>query len=131
VKPAPSFWQRINNRLSLIGLTPALASLVIVFQFGVLLVMSTSQQDGANQPINEFRGHSSTSEATPDLKLVVSPDADFAGLTSLLNANGCRIVAGPSVQGEIWISVEDKQRIGEIKAILLQSRLIDDVALKR
>ena len=92
----------------------------------------------ANKPAGEdvssltqYRGGSVEVGQAPDLKLIINPDADFASLATLLHSQGCRITAGPSAHGEIWVVVDDKQRLDEVKAVLSQSKLIDDVAVKQ
>jgi hypothetical protein len=129
--PKTSWWQRMNEWLGGIGFTPALASVVVVVQVGVLAALLTNQpgHDDATS-IAQYRGADVRQEQTPDLKLTISPDADFASLAILLRSNGCKIVAGPTESGEIWVVVEDKNRLVEVRAILSQSRLIDDVSVK-
>lgn len=132
VAPKASWWQRLNDRLNGIGFTPALASVVVAVQIGVLLAL-LANQPGRDDAVSmtQYRGADMQQEQAPDLKLSISPDADFASLATLLRNNGCRITAGPSASGEIWVVVEDKARLHEIRAALAQSSLIDDVMLKK
>lgn len=124
-----SWWQRINDWLSGVGLTPAFASLVIVAQAGVLFVLMASQPGSDDVDLTtQYRGAGVQQQQVPDFKLTISPDADFAGLASLLHSNGCKIIAGPSESGEIWVVLDDKRRLDEVRATLSQSIMIDDVA---
>lgn len=129
-KPRPSWWQRMNGWLGDIGFSPALASVVVMVQVGVIAVLLATQLPSASESYEtEYRGITGQPQQTPDLKLTVSPDADFASLTTLLRANGCRIVAGPSELGEIWVVVDDKANLAAIRKSLGESSLLDDVAV--
>jgi hypothetical protein len=137
-KPRPSWWQRINGWLGDLGFmngwlrdlgfTPALTS-VAVMQLGVIAVLLATQPPRATAPYEiAYRGIAGEARQTPDLKLTVNPDADFASLAALLRANGCRIVAGPSELGEIWVVVDDKANLVAVRKSLGESSLLDDVA---
>jgi len=123
------WWQRLNGWLGDIGFSPALASVVVMVQVGVIaaLLASHAPPDRAEAPENTYRGARGPAQEKPDLKVTINPDADFASLVTLLRANNCRIIAGPSELGELWVVVADKKNIVEIRRMLEQSRLVDDV----
>jgi hypothetical protein len=124
-----SWWQRLNTWLAGIGISPALASAVAMVQLGVIAALLATQLPTARDeaPESVYRGATSPVRQEPDLRITINPDADFASLTALLRANNCRIVAGPSELGELWIAVDDEKTLLEIRKSLEQSSLIDDV----
>jgi len=148
----PSWWKRLNGWLGDIGFSPALASVVVTVQVGVIAVLLATQPqpatDGApevtfrditsgalqapdiNTTINPDanRGIAGRAQQAPDLKITVNPDAGFASLVTLLRTNSCRIVAGPSELGEIWVVVDDKTDLVAIRKSLEESSFIHHVA---
>ncbi len=129
-KPQSSWWQRMNSWLGAVGFSPALASVVVMVQVGVIAALLATQPRPAADAAPEviYRGITGQGHEAPDLKLTINPDTDFASLATLLRANGCRIVAGPSELGEIWVVVDDKANLPAIRKSLEESKLIDDVA---
>jgi hypothetical protein len=151
----PSWWQRLNGWLGDIGFSPALASVVVMVQVGVIAALLATQPQPATDGAPEItfrgitsralqapdlkttinpdtdRGIAGQTQQAPDLKITINPDADFASLATLLRANQCHIVAGPSELGEIWIVVEDKMNLMAIRKSLEESSLIDDVAARQ
>lgn len=125
-----SWWKNLNSWLGDIGFSPALGSAVAMVQLGVIAaLLATHAPTVQDEPTkNVYRGVASPAQETPDLKITISPDAGFAGLASLLRANNCRIIAGPSELRELWVVVDDKMALVETRRALEQSGLIDDVA---
>lgn len=132
-KARVSRWQRLNGWLDGIGFSPALASAVVILQAGVIVALLATQfpsvSDGS--PESVYRGIAGPTQERPDLKITINPDADFASLAALLRINDCRIVAGPSELGELWVVVDDRKALAEIRRSLEQSSLIDDVAAQQ
>jgi len=137
---ASGWWQQLNIWLGGLGLSPAVASIALVVQGALIAGLLLQQPQGVDPKAAEhYRGGPVQADAVPDLKLTIHPDADFASLSTLLRSHGCRIVAGPSETGEIWVKVEGnladniegKKRLADIRAALAQSRLVDDVAVKQ
>lgn len=128
--PVPiSGWQRLNGWLGDIGLSPALVSGVAMVQLGVIVaLLATHATVSDKSPESLYRGVAVEAQETPDFKITINPDADFASLATLLRANQCRIVAGPSELGELWVVVDDKTSLVAIRKSLEESSLIDDVA---
>lgn len=127
-----SWWQRLNGWLGNIGFSPALASGVAMVQLGVIVaLLATLATDGDKAPESIYRGVAVQAQETPDFKITINPDADFVSLATLLRANQCRIVAGPSELGELWVVVDDKTSLVAIRKSLEESSLIDDVAGKK
>ena len=128
-----SWWQRMNIWLNDVGFSPALASVIVMVQVGVIAALLATQPEPATDgaPKVEYRGITGREQEAPDLKITINPDADFASLATLLRANSCRIVAGPSELGEIWVVVDDKTDHLAIRKSLEESSLIDDVAAHR
>ena len=132
-KARPSWWERLNGWLGDIGFSPALASVIVMVQVGVIAALLATQPQPATDgaPEVEYRGITGQVMEAPDLKITINPDADFASLAILLRANSCRIVAGPSELGEIWVAVDDKTDLLATRKSLEESSLIDDVAPDR
>ena len=127
-----SWWQRLNSWLGNIGLSPALVSGVAMVQLGVIAaLLATHATVGDESPESLYRGVAVQAQETPDFKVSINPDADFASLATLLRANQCRIVAGPSEFGELWVVVDDKTSLVAIRKSLEESSLIDDVAARQ
>lgn len=128
-KARTSWWKRLNSWLGDIGFSPALASTVVMVQVGVIAVLLATQTQPVKFDELEMtpRGVIGPTQDAPDLKLTINPDADFASLVTLLRANNCRIIAGPSELGELWVLVDNKKDLVVIRGALEQSRLIDDV----
>lgn len=129
VQAEASWWQRLNSWLGDVGFSPALASAVVMVQVGVIAALLATQAPPLVDEESEttFRGVAGPTQETPDLKITVNPDADFASLATLLRTNHCRIIAGPSELGELWVVVDDKKGLAEISKTLEQSQLIGDV----
>lgn len=124
-----SWWQRLNGWLGNIGVSPALASGVAMVQLGVIAaLLATHATVGDESPESIYRGVAVQAQEAPDFKITINPDADFASLATLLRANQCRIVAGPSELGELWVVVDDKTSLVAIRKALEESKLLDDVA---
>lgn len=129
----PSWWQRLNNWLGDIGFSPALASVFIMAQVAIIAALLATQPrpDTDNAPEVEYRGITGQALPPPDLKIAINPDADFASLVTLLRANRCHIIAGPSELGEIWVVVDDDARLEEVRMALTQSNLIDEIVVNQ
>lgn len=132
-KAQTSWWKKLNSWLGDIGFSPALASAVAAAQLGIIAVLLIAPPPSIwNQsPETAYRGASVQAQEAPDLKITINPEADFASLVSLLRTNQCRIIAGPSESGELWVVVDDKKRLLETRKALEQSGLIDDVAARQ
>lgn len=132
-KARTSWWKRLNSWLGDIGFSPALASTVVMVQVGVIAVLLVTQTQPVKDDELEMmpRGVIGPTQDAPDLKLTINPDADFASLVILLRANNCRIIAGPSELGEIWVVVDNDARLEEIRMALTQSELIDEIIVNR
>lgn len=128
-KARASWWTRLNRWLGDAGFTPALASTVVMLQVGVIAVLLALQVQPKEESVPDMtpRGVDVLQQEAPDFKLVVKPDTDFGRLVSVLRANSCRIVAGPSELGEIWVVVDDRTDLAVIRQALEGSGLIDDV----
>ncbi len=122
-------FDRLNTWLESAGFTPALASAIVTIQVGVIAALvSINMQMGQQQEIaGQYRSAPMQSLQKPDLKLTISPGTNFADLADLLREQGCRIVAGPSEYGEIWVVVDERNRLEEKRNNLSKSALIDDV----
>lgn len=126
-----SWWQRLNGWLGNIGVSPALASGVVLVQAGLIAALLVTQLPSARNgsPESIYRGAPGPVQQQADFKLIINPDAGFASLVSLLRANHCRIIAGPSELGELWVVADDRQDLEGIRKSLEASGLIDDVAV--
>lgn len=132
-KARASWWTRLNRWLGDIGFTPALASAVVMLQVGLitaLLALQVLPEEG-EVPDMTPRGADVLQQEAPDFKLTVKPDTRFSELVTLLRGNHCRIIAGPTEQGELWVVVDDDARFEEIRMALTQSDLIDEIVVNR
>lgn len=132
-KPRTSWWKKLNSWLGDMGFSPALGSGLAVAQLGIIVALLIAPHSGTREqsPETAYRGAPGQAQKASDLKITINPDADFASLVSLLRANQCRIIAGPSESGELWVVVDDKNRLVETRRALVQSSLIDDVAVRQ
>lgn len=121
----PTLVERFKNICMHWGLSPAFAVVLgllvaqsaVIFELGLL---STS---------SAYRGLTTQIEVAPHLRITINPKTDYAQLVDLLRKNGCRVVAGPSETGELWVHLEEPEKLDAIKADLLNSGLIDEVLL--
>lgn len=118
----PSLIERIRLSCQSWGLTPAfaIAASVVVIQ-SILLT-----QYQLSSPEDQYRGLSNQVQIVPNLKITVNPQANFTELAVLLRQAGCRVVAGPSETGELWIVLDEPEKTEQIKRTLLDSGLLDD-----
>jgi len=132
-KARASWWTRLNRWLGDAGFTPALASTVVMLQVGVIAALLALHVQPAEEDVLDMtpRGADVLQQEAPDFKLTVKPDTSFSELVTLLRGNHCRIIAGPSEQGELWVVVDDDARFEEIRMALTQSELIDEIIVNR
>lgn len=132
-KARVSWWTRLNRWLADAGFTPALASTVVMLQAGVIVALLALHVQPEKEDVLDMtpRGADVLQQEAPDFKLTVKPDSGFSELVMLLRGNHCRIIAGPSELGEIWVAVDDDARFEEIRMALTQSELIDEIVVNR
>jgi hypothetical protein len=65
----------------------------------------------------------------PQLKIIVNNNVPFSEVTILLRQYGCKIVAGPSESGELWVTVDDPSKLNNIQRNLIESNLVDEATL--
>lgn len=132
-KVRASWWTRLNSRLEGVGFTPALASTVVMLQAGVIATLLALHIQPEKEDVLDMtpRGADVLQQEAPDFKLTVKPGTNFSELVTLLRGNQCRIIAGPSELGEIWVVVDNHARLEEIRMALTQSGLIDEVVVNR
>lgn len=132
-KARRSWWKSLNSWLGDIGFSPALGSALAMVQLGVIAALLAIHAPAVRDepPENVYRSIAGPTQERSDLKITINPDADFASLAALLRTNDCRIVAGPSELGELWVVVGDRKALAEIRRSLEQSSLIDDVAAQQ
>lgn len=124
-----SWWTRLNRWLGDAGFTPALASTVVMLQVGVIVSLLAMHVQPEEEGVLDMtpRGADVLQQEAPDFKLVVKPDTDFARLAAVLRANRCRIVAGPSELGELWVVSDDRMQLSKILIELERSGLFGEV----
>jgi len=120
---SPNLIERLRKTCKHWGLSPA---------FGVVLALLVAQstillQLGIFSSSTAYRGLSTQAAVTSHLKIIVNPQTDYAQLVELLRKNGCRVVAGPSENGELWLNLEEPEKLTVIKSDFLNSGLVDDV----
>jgi hypothetical protein len=119
----PTLIEHLKNACVKWGLSPAFAVVL-----GLLIAQSAAMlQLGLLTTSSAYRGLSTQTEVAPHLKITINPKTDYSQLVELLRKNGCRVVAGPSETGELWIRLEEPEKLNIIKADLLNSGLIDEV----
>lgn len=120
---SPSLIERLRKTCKHWGLSPA---------FGVVLALLVAQstillQLGIFSSSAAYRGLSTQATVVSHLKIIANPQTDYAQLVELLRKNGCRVVAGPSENGELWLNLEEPEKLTVIKSDFLNSGLVDDV----
>lgn len=132
-KARASWWTRLNRWLGDAGFTPALASTVVMLQVGVIVALLAMHVQPKEESVPDMtpRGADVLQQEVPDFKLTVKPGTRFSELVTLLRGNHCRIIAGPSELGEIWVVVDNHARLEEIRMALTQSDLIDEIVVNR
>jgi len=121
----PSLTECLKTICANWGLSPAFAVV-----FSLFIVQSTAILElGLFSPSTVYRGLTTQSGVTPHLKITITPKADYAQIVDLLRKNGCQIVAGPAETGELWIQLEEPEKLNVIKVDLLNSGLVDEVLL--
>jgi hypothetical protein len=121
----PSLTERLKTICSKWGLSPAFAVVL-----GLFIIQSTAVLElGLFTTSSAYRGLTTQSGVTPHLKISINPTTDFAQLVDLLRKNGCQVVAGPAETGELWIQLEEPEKLNVIKVDLLNSGLVDEVLL--
>jgi hypothetical protein len=120
-----SMLDRIRASFKNWGLTPAfaVAATIVVIQSAVIL----NQQDLT--PGSIYRSMTTEKIAYPQLKIIINNNASFSEVTILLRQYGCKIVAGPSESGELWIAVDDPGKLNNIQRNLIESNLVDEATL--
>lgn len=121
----PSLLNRIRASFRNWGLTPAfaVAATIVVIQSTVMF-----NQQGII-PSNIYRSMTQEKAVAPQLKVIANNKASFSEITILLRQYGCKIVAGPSESGELWITVDDPSQLNNIQRNLIESKLVDEAIL--
>lgn len=121
----PSLLDRIRTSFKNWGLTPAfaVAATIVVIQSTVMLAQLGSISS------TTYRSMAEEKTAEPQLKIIANNKASFSEITILLRQYGCKIVAGPSESGELWITVDDPSQLNNIKRNLIESNLVDEATL--
>ncbi len=119
----PTLSQRLKILSHNWGLTPAfgLAFSLLIAQSAIMFEL------GLFAPSSAYRELSTQAAIVPHLKITINPATDYAQLVDLFRKNGCRVVSGPSETGELWIHLEEPEKLLTIKADLLNSDLVDEV----
>lgn len=121
----PNISSRLKDLFNQWGFSPAFGIVL-----GLLVAQSTLMlQLGVFTSGAAYRGLTTQSEFTPHLKITINPSTDYAQLVDLLRKNGCRVVSGPSETGELWIHVEEPEKLNIIKLDLINSGLVDEALL--
>lgn len=119
----PNWIERIRLVCKKWGFTPAFA--VAASVIAIQSIMLTHYLPLS--PETRYRGISNQAQIKADLKITVNPQSNFTELAALLRQTGCRVVSGPSEIGELWVALENPEKAEQIKRILLDSALVDDV----
>lgn len=119
----PTLTERFRTICINWGLSPAFAVVLGLFVAQSAAVLEL----GLFSTSSAYRGLTTQAEVAPHLKVTINPKTDYAQLVDLLRKNGCRVVAGPSETGELWIHLEEPKKLNVIKVDLLNSGLVDEV----
>jgi hypothetical protein len=110
------------------GFTPALATLSIIVVVQSMVMIQLWHLNQKPSSLSTYR-----SLPTPILqahiKLTISPSANFGDLVILMRQTGCRIVNGPSENGELWLVLEDSDRLSEVRDILQSAPGVSDLLI--
>lgn len=128
----PSAWLRLCDHLRSWGmLSPGFAvtcALLVVQSFLIWPIMSAHDRT----PTPSLTRDVGVVAAPAQLKVIIRSNARFADLQSLLLECGCRIVAGPSATGELWLAVDtshEAQALTALRDQLRQSPLVLEASL--
>jgi len=121
-RPALSWWRRLGTARW--APVTAMAALLLSVQLGWNYWRLPEPADGV-----VYRGVVARVARAADLKLVVRRDARFADLAELLARNGCHVVWGPSVSGELWVVLDEPATAEATRRQLARSPLIEDAML--
>lgn len=115
--------ERLGNLCRKWGFSPAFG-----LAFGLLVAQTALIfQLGFFTSSVAYRGVSTQSEYIAHLKITIDPKTDYAQLVDLLRKNGCKVVSGPSANGELWIHLQEPEKQDIIVLDLFNSGLVDEV----
>lgn len=118
----PTFGERLKSFLNEWGLSPAFG-----LAFGLLVAQSAVMlQYDIFTSGTKYRGLTTQAEIIPHLKIIINPNTDYAQLVDLLRKNGCKVVSGPSENGELWIHLQEPDKLITTKEDLINSGLVDE-----
>jgi hypothetical protein len=110
------------------GLTPAFVTLSVIVIIQSTVLIKQWHQNASPAVLSTYRSFSGAT-AQADIKVIISPNAAFDDIVILLRQTGCQIVNGPSESGELWLSVDNANRLAEVNEILQASPNIIDLSI--
>ena len=124
----PSFLERWQHHCRDWGFTPAFVAMSVIAMIQSAVLIERWHQEQTSATLSTFR---SIPEATAQahIKVIINPNANFGDLVILLRQTGCHIVNGPSESGELWLSVNDSNRLVEVSGILQSSPSVADLLI--
>jgi len=101
------------------GLTPAMTAISAVVIVQALLIIELWDDKTIMHLRSEYQWIGrSTQTSSLILKVSINTNANFSELAELFRQTGCRIVAGPSEENELWLKLDDSSRFAEIRTSL-------------
>lgn len=124
----PSLLERWQHYCRDWGFTPAFVAMSVIAMIQSAVLIERWHQDQTPTTLSTYR---SITEATvqAQLKVIINPSANFGDLVILLRQTGCHIVNGPSESGELWLSVDDSNKLAEVSNILQSSPSVADLLI--
>jgi len=112
--------------------TPVFVTLSIVIAVQSFFLVSLSINKPSVSIISDSSRSFLSSPIPVQVKLTISPSANFAGIVTILQKTGTRIVNGPSENGEIWIEFSSQVHFKEmIKKFQTSPAIIDVIVIKQ
>ena len=124
----PGFLERWQLHCRDWGFTPAFVamSVIVMIQSGVLI--ERWHQEQTPIILSTYRSIPEVA-VQANIKVIIKPNANFGDLVILLRQTGCHIVNGPSESGELWLSVDDANRLVKVSEILQASPSVIDLLI--
>ncbi|MEI6147036.1 MAG: hypothetical protein WCP66_11495 [Methylococcales bacterium] len=108
------------------GFTPAFVTVTILMMIQSTVLIERWSQDQAPSSLTTYRNLPEMSTQA-HLKIIIRANANFSDVVMLLRQAGCNIVNGPSESGEIWLNIDDINRLAEVSVLLKASAEVADV----
>ncbi len=108
------------------GFTPAFVTVTVLMMIQSAVLIERWPQDQAPSTLTTYRNLPEMN-AQAHFKIIILTNANFSDVVMLLRQAGCNIVNGPSESGELWLNIDDINRLTEVSELLKASAEVADV----